>query len=57
MKGTDATNPLSSWGRLYAFPACYLGPDNLSLLGSVSSNLYLDSNLVELVYPITFLFS
>lgn len=42
MKGTDATNPLSSWGRLYAFPACFLGPDNLSLLGSVSSNLYLE---------------
>jgi hypothetical protein len=42
MKGTDATNPLSSWGQLYAFPAFFAQTRNLSLLGSVSSNLYLE---------------
>ncbi|KAI5383797.1 hypothetical protein KIW84_070956 [Lathyrus oleraceus] len=40
--GTDATNPLSFiLGATLCLPG-FLGPDNLSLLGSVSSNLYLE---------------
>lgn len=56
MKGTDATNPLSSWGQLYAFPA----PEKKFIFTWLSLFEPLpraSSNLVELVYPITLLFS
>lgn len=35
MKGTDATNPLSSWGQLYAFPAFFAQTISLYLAQSL----------------------